>query len=163
MVITYKTINKVKFPVYLIPSANWDLADGMLFLDGLILDDKNMEGSTLGARRIQTSWELFPLKKSVFDFIGVVKQTTPYFIDSNGIPFIYQKTKFLTLKYIKIKKITLKTKASVLHLQNEKTPFKIYRPPMPGMCWAGILYYHGLPWKLYEYSEEKNKDTRRKI
>ena len=46
MVIQYKNISKVKFPVYAMPSGNWYRQDGFLFLDEKILDDKNMEGDT---------------------------------------------------------------------------------------------------------------------
>jgi hypothetical protein len=54
MVITYSKVNKIKFPVYVIPSGNWEKTDGLLFLEGELVDDKNMPGATLGIRRMQT-------------------------------------------------------------------------------------------------------------
>ena len=54
MVIQYKSINKVRFPVYAMKSDDWHITDGLLFLEGKILDDRNMPGDTLGIRRLQT-------------------------------------------------------------------------------------------------------------
>ena len=48
MVIQYSSINKIRFPVYELPSGNWNRQDGLLFLDGQIVDDKNQAGDTLG-------------------------------------------------------------------------------------------------------------------
>ena len=50
MVITYKTVNKLKFPVFLLSSSNWHLADGLLFLDEKLLDDRNMPGDSMDRR-----------------------------------------------------------------------------------------------------------------
>ena len=41
MVITYKNLHKLVFPVFLLDSGNWDTSDGLLFIDGEVLDDKN--------------------------------------------------------------------------------------------------------------------------
>ena len=164
MVITLKTVNKIKFPVYVIPSGNWDRADGLLFLDGELVDDKNMPGDTLGIRRLQTPHKnLLRLTKQLNTHIGLLKQPTRTFIDSNGTPFIYEKTKMCTVKYFKIKRIERKEVATVIWVQGIPSPFTVPRPPEDGMIWAGILHYHGLPWLLYEYSETKKPDTRRKV
>ena len=164
MVITLKTVNKIKFPVYVISSGNWDRADGLLFLDGELVDDKNMPGDTLGIRRLQTPHKnLLRLTKQLNTHIGLLKQPTRTFIDSNGTPFIYEKTKMCTIKYFKIKRIERKEVATVIWVQGIPSPFTVPRPPEDGMIWAGILHYHGLPWLLYEYSETKKPDTRRKV
>jgi len=163
MVLTFRGVSSIAFPIYPLPSSNWEKADGLLFIDGKVVDDKNMSGETLGVRRLQTSHGLLPLKKAILDFTGMIKQTNNVFIDNTGVPFIYQKTKMLPLRYKKIKRVDRKVVASVLHLEGEKQPFKIIRPPEDGMMWAGILYYQELPWKLYEYAEECQKDTRRKV
>ena len=100
MVIQYKNINKVRFPVYVLSSGNWDRRDGLLFLDTQIVDDKNMDGDTLGIRRLQTPHKnLYPLKHQIDNFRGLVKSKDKHFIDTNGIPFIYEKTEFCKLKY----------------------------------------------------------------
>ena len=65
MVITYKTLHKVKFPVFLLYSGEWERADGLLFVEGKVVDDTNMIGSTMGIRRLQTSYpDLYKLKQS---------------------------------------------------------------------------------------------------
>ena len=52
---------------------------------------------------------------------------------------------------------------NLLKLYDIKNPFIIPRPPHANMKYAGVLHYNGLPWVLYDYAEEKLKDTRRKI
>ena len=85
MIVTYRTLDKVNFPVFILPSSNWQATDGLLYLDGELVDDRNMSGTTLGQRRLQTPHKgLLPLKKSVNNLTGIVKQPTLCFIDSNG-------------------------------------------------------------------------------
>lgn len=164
MVITYKSAQKIEYPVFVLSSGNWDLIDGLLFLDEKVLDDRNMEGKTLGLRRIQTPHkDIYILKRMVSSYNGILKQTQKYFIDNLGRPFIYEKTKFVQLKYIKIKKVEQKEVASLIWLKGHNSPFTVPRPPEVGYTWAGVLHLHGLPWVLYEYSETKLKDTRKKV
>jgi hypothetical protein len=164
MIITYKTVNKVQFPVFLLNSSNWSAIDGILFLDDKILDDKNQSGNTLGARRVQTAYKnLFLLKYMVVSHNGLLKQSTRYFIDNKGMPFIYEKTKFAKLHYLKIKKVQLKETAVLICVKGYNASFTAPRPPTVGYDWAGILHLNGLPWMLYEFSETKLKDTRKKV
>ena len=163
MIITYRTLNKITFPVFELPSENWEAADGLLFLGNEIIDDKNMSGETLGQRRLQSPFEMKPLRRSVNSFIGILKQSRNTFIDSKGVPFIYLKTKVCSLKYLKITKIVKREVASLVYVKESVSPFTVPRPPAPEMQWAGVLHLHGLPWELYEYSEVCKKSTRRKI
>ena len=164
MIVTYRQISQIKFPIFKLPSSNWHRTDGLLFLDGEILDDKNQPGLTLGARRLQTPHEnLMPLNKMISNHRGLLKQTTRIYIESSGRPFIYEKTKYCTLKYLKIKQVDLKEHACLLWLQGVKQPFTTPRPPPANMRWAGLLHLRNLPWMLYEYSEEYQKDRRRKV
>ena len=84
MIIQYKGINKIKFPVYELSNGNWERIDGLLFLDGKILDDKNQIGDTLGLRRLQTPHKnIMPLKSQIDTFRAVsythlTLPTTPY-------------------------------------------------------------------------------------
>lgn len=162
--ITYKTLHKVSFPVWNLPSADWERADGILFLDGKCVDDRNQTGASLGIRRVQTSYpHMYPINRALTSHNGILKQTTKYFIDNNGVPFLYEKTKMLPLKYLHIEKVTNKGSASLLTIKGQRTPFTVPRPPSDGYDWAGILHLSGLPWMLYEYSETKLKDTKRKV
>ena len=76
---------------------------------------------------------------------------------------MYMKTKFFDLKYLKITEVIRKDTASLIRVKGCRTPFTVPRPPSHGMQWAGILHLQGLPWMLYEYSEEKLKDTKKKV
>lgn len=164
MIITYRDVPHVTFPVYRLPHDNWSYSDGLLFLDNQLLDDTNMSGETLGIRRVQTPFtDLFPLKNALTSHIGILKQTGKTFIDSRGDPFIYDKTLMCRLKYYKIRKVDRKEVASLLWVKGINFPFTIPRPPEEGRTWAGILHLNDMPWMLYEYSETKLKDTRRKI
>ena len=164
MIVTYKEIKKIQFPVFILPNSNWEAVDGILFLDNEVVDDKNMPGLSLGIRRLQTPFtELLPLKHSIDSLIGILKQNSKCFIDSAGTPFIYQKTLNSALKYYKIRKVERKEVASVVWLKNINFPFTVPRPPTVETTWAGVLHIGGLPWLLYEYSEERLKDTRRKV
>ena len=163
MIITYKDVPRVTFPVFKIPSSNWHKEDGLLFVDDKIVDDRNMYGATLGLRRIQSHMDLMPLKKSIDTHLGIIKQKDNTFIDTRGMPFIYERTTWCKLKYYSIRKVEQKVIASILYLDGVKAPFTIPRPPHSDMLWAGLLHLYDLPWMLYEYSETRIKDTRRKV
>ena len=165
MVITYRKIRTaIEYPVFLLPSGRWELHDGLLFLEDKIVDDRNKEGRTLGARRMQTAHKnLFQLKKMITSYNGILKQSKKYFIDNVGKPFVYEKTRFAQLKYLRIKRVEKKDIASLVWVQGHNTPFTVPRPPEDGMLWAGVLHLHGLPWVLYEYSETKLKDSKKKV
>tara|TARA_B100001059_G_scaffold143358_1_gene143361 strand:+ start:869 stop:1363 length:495 start_codon:yes stop_codon:yes gene_type:complete len=164
LIITYRDVQDLKFPVFQIPSDNWSYSDGLLFIDDLLVDDTNMPGDTLGIRRLQTPFtELLPLRRSLISHIGLLKQKKKNFIDSRGVPFTYEKTAFCKLKYYKIRRVDRKGTASLLWVHHVTTSFTIPRPPEDGRNWAGILHVGDTPWMLYEYSKTKLKDTRRKV
>jgi len=164
LIVTYRDVLRVTFPVFKLPSDNLEFTDGLLTLGGKIVDDKNMEGKTLGARRLQTYMKpLHPLRLAVLDLTGIIKQRERYFIDSKGIPFIYEKTRSCKLSYYRIKKVERKETASLLWLHGVRAPIKIPRPPFTEYRWAGILHLNKFPWLLYEFSEVKLKDSNRKV
>jgi hypothetical protein len=164
VIVTYKTIKDVEFPIYKLESSNWYTQDGIVYLDGLVLDDTNQPGRTLGIRRMQTPFhELVELRKACTDVTGVVKQSNASYIDTLGKTFIYQKTKFFQLKYYKIKEVQRKDTFSLLWVKGINSPYIIPRPPPSNTTWVGILHLKGLPWLLYDYSKEKLKNTRRMV
>jgi len=164
MYLNYRQISKVTFPVYALPSDDWHSQDGLLYVNGQIVDDKNMSGETLGIRRLQTYFkDLLPLKYTINTFVALLKQGKRYYIDSAGKCFIYQKTKFCQLKYYPIKRIDKHDTYCILRLHGVNFPFTIPRPPKAGFNWAGVLHLDGLPWLLYDYADKKTKPTRRKI
>lgn len=165
VVLTYKHIDKIAFPVFKLDSQNIDVSDGIMFLDGMVLDDRNQSGKTLGVRRMQTPYKnLYVLRASINGVVGLAKQPgNNVYIDSKGRVFIYEKTIMCRLVYHKITRVDRKDTASTLFLKGVKQSFEIPRPPAPDIQWAGVLYFHGLPWKLYEFSENFKPTARKKI
>lgn len=164
MVITLKDVKNVEFPVYILPHEDWSFSDGLMFMDGRVVDDRNMKGDTLGVRRLQTSYpSMFPLKRQIDSFNGLLKQNQKTFIDSKGRPFIYEKSTWCSLQYSRIKKKELRDEYCLLWLESTSSPFSVPRPPEANMAFAGVLYLSGLPWILYEYSDSRKKKTRRKV
>lgn len=165
VVLTFKDIHKIDFPVFKLDSDNIDKSDGVVFLDGLVLDDKNMSGTKLGQRRLQTPYKnLYKLRASINGVVGLAKQVgNNTYIDSSGRIFVYEKTLMCKLVYHKILKVDRKDSASAIYLKGIQQAFQVPRPPHPDINWAGVLYFHGLPWKLYEFSEDFKPTTRKKI
>ena len=165
MAITYKNLPNVTFPIYELPTDSWKLEDGLLFFESRILDDTNMPGETLGMRRLQTPHrdQLHKLPKGIADFGGLLKSEAKFFIDWVGIPFEYEKTTMCSLVYYKIKRVELRETYSLLYVNGIPSPFTLKRPPSREYTWVGILHLYGIPWMLYEYSDKKLKNTRRKV
>ena len=165
MVITWKKLGSIQFPIFALPSSNWEEQDGLLYIDNRVVDDRNMSGKTLGMRRLQTPIkDLLPLRGSIAAPVSLIRQPRiKTFIDNVGTPFIYEKTTSSSLKYYKIRKVERKDVASVLWLKGISFPFKVPRPPTDDLSWAGVLHLGEIPWLLYEYSETSKSDTRRKV
>lgn len=161
---TVKSINSIKFPVYSIPSTDWYTQDGILFLEGKAIDDKNMPGTTLGIRRLQCQRsDLLKLKKAYLDYVAMLSSKKTIFIDSNGIPFKYIRTKTCPLKYHKINNIEKKDNCTILWLEGVNTPFTIARPPYGDARYARVLYLDKIPWLLYDFSTIRGRDSHRRV
>ena len=162
MVITYKTQNKITYPVYILPYNTWYKKDGVVFLDQKVLDDTNQVGTTLGLRRMQTPFKnLHRIYKMANDWISIIKSENKYFIDSNGMCFTYVKTLFVQLRYVLIEDVIKKETNCILKIAQAQ--FIIPRPPYSGLKYAGVLYHKNYPWALYNYSELKLKTGKRKV
>ena len=158
-------LNDLVFPVYVLPKdTEIDKQDGIVFANGQMLDDRNIEGETLGIRRLRSSYPTkFILNKATHDIPSFLKSAGKKFIDSSGKVFNYEKTRMVDLKYLLISKIRWNKTESILFVEDINFPFTIPRPPEPEMRYAGILFDRGYPWLLYEYCEFWKKDTKRKI
>ncbi len=161
--LNFKQINRaVKFPVYEIPSEDLYSSDGLLFINGKVLDDKNQSGKTLGERRLKTSQVKAPLVKSYHSFIDLVKSTHSLFIDSRGVPFRYERGKVCAVESRKIKKKMSRNTYTVLYVEKVNSLFSMSRYPAAEE-WAQILYLDKMPWLLYGVSEIELKSFRKTI
>ena len=153
----------IKFPAYVLSEEPEEI-DGLLIIADQVVDDRNMSGETLGIRRLQSPMKsIYPLRYMVDDEIGMMKHRGKHFIDTNGVYWYNEKKKTAALKYHKIRKVEKKDIAAVVWLKDVPFPFVEARPPQDQYSWAGLLYKSGIPWKIWEYCEEKKKDTWRKI
>lgn len=158
-------LGQLTFPLFLLPQdADIEEVDGILFADGKCLDDRNIKADRLGVRRLQTSYpSLYPLQKAVHDIPSLLKSSAKRFINEAGEVFSYEKTKMADLRYLLIKKVQDRGVASIVWVEDINFPFTVPRPPEASMRYAGILYEGKYPWLLYEFSEKRKKDTKRKI
>ena len=158
-------MHKIQYPIYIINEEPEEI-DGLLLIGDQVIDDKNMPGKTLGMRRLQTPMKSkYPLRYQIDDEVGMMKHRGKHFIDSDGVYWYDEKTTTATLKYHKIRKIELKETQTNIWFNSKEIPFAFTesRPPEAGMTWAGVLYKKGIPWRIWEFCEEKKKDTWRKI
>jgi hypothetical protein len=157
-------LENIRFPLYVVHSDEVLRRDGVLWVDGAVLDDTNVHGESLGERRLRTPLKnMYDLKHQIDNFGGLIKHRGRFYIDSNGKFFIYEKSKKATLKYHLIRKVEQKDIVTLIWIQNIPFPFEVPRPPHRTELYAGILYISGKPAYLYELSTKKCKDTWRKI
>jgi hypothetical protein len=165
----YKTIvdiKSIKFPVYKLENLDVTIVDGIVFTDqGKVLDDRNMPGTTIGIRRLQSQrQDLKMLKMLANDEKSLLNSRgSPCLIDSEGNIFQYVKTRNEKLKYYLIEKVDKQGTFSLIKLQGIKTPFKVPRPPYPEFTWARVLHYKSLPWIIYDYDQFKGKDSIKRV
>tara|TARA_X000001382_G_scaffold90135_1_gene64679 strand:- start:8990 stop:9460 length:471 start_codon:yes stop_codon:yes gene_type:complete len=153
-----------EFPLYVVHTDEVMEADGILWIEDQVLDDKNMSGETLGKRRLQTPMKsLYPLRYMINDEIELIKHQGKFFIDSKGEFIIYEKTEKVQLRYNKILKVERLRGRSIIKVKDIPFPFDVLRPTSSEEKWAGVLYRKGIPWKLYETVKERKNNTWRKI
>jgi len=164
MEITYNKLYLVNFPVFALDSMEQvDVIDGILWHGNLVIDDRNQIGETLGERRLQTPHKLFKLNTACEDLMELLQSKHKLFVDFKGYCFYYKKTKFVKVKYHKIKNVIEKDTYSLIVASETVCPIRVKRPPPIGKGWIGLIYFNKTPWLPYEYSESYCKDLRRKI
>ncbi len=157
-------LEDIRFPLYVVHSDEVIRRDGVLWVDGAVLDDTNVEGQSIGERRLRTPLKnLYDLKYQIEDFGGLMKHRGRFYIDSTGKFFIYEKSKSAKLKYHLIGKLEQKDVATLMWIQGIPFPFELPRPPDHTMRYAGILYINDKPSFVYEFSSTLKKDSWRKI
>ena len=159
-------IQNLKFPLYRIPSDNWDVIDGIVFVDGAPVDDLNMKGESIGLRRMQSGRsDYLKLKKPLFLVGDLIKDRGRHYISSCGVPFTYEKKGFQKLVYHEVDKFELRNTFTFLWCKGIEVPFELPRPPSdPSQCaWARILYYKDFPWLVYEFDKYEGKKSRLRV
>jgi hypothetical protein len=157
-----KVLRRTKFPFFILPSNEIRYEDGLVFLNTLVLDDRNQEGNTLGKRRLKTPHKLYKLKSRVANFKELIDCRKSHFIDNRGFYFTYVKTKFAVVKSQKIVKKTSYGSHTTIFCKNVNYFFVL--PSFPRTAeWAQILYLDDLPWMIYSTSDSFVDQYKRKI
>ena len=84
-------LNDVRFPLFVLHD-ECEEQDGLLWCDGMVVDDRNQKGDTLGKRRLQSPHQLYPLKRMIEDFTALIKHRGNNYVDTNGKYFRYTKS-----------------------------------------------------------------------
>lgn len=133
-----------------------------------IIDDKNIQGSTLGKRRmhiIQAEGKVIaPIKRGVYFLADLIKlaRAKVWFIDNTGTVFQYKKTIRAKLTCHKLKNIIPGHNVGVI-VEVEGIPqrFKLLYRPTSEYTYVGLLYYnhsyilYGMYMKPFEPSYRK--------
>lgn len=156
--------DKIEFPIFVVHTDNIELIDGILWIDNQVLDDLNVEGSTLGKRRLQSPMKsMYPLKYMLNDIKEYLIHQGKHYIDTKGFFWTKEKTKTVPLIYHKIVRVEQKDIVSKLWLSNCPSPFTLARPLHKNFSWAGVLYLKEDDRVIYEFTEKRKKKTWRKI
>ena len=162
--ITFKEFDLIEFPAFKLQTDDIYSENNRLCSEGLVIDDKNMPGKTMGARRLQTKVEgLYPLKRAIFDRVSLIRAGGGPYVDNMGRFFIYEKTKFTKVKYLKILRVDKQGDYSRLWFFGLTQPWEVPRPPPEGYPYAGVIFLYDYPWELYEYSQIDRGTIRRKV
>ena len=131
-----------------------------------MLDNKNIPGDTLGKRRLRIKNDIYKLyrpRKVFYTISQLIKAKDKIFIDSSGIVFKYQKTETVPLKYYPVSDVVQAEDGEcIIYIKNSDWSYKTSCRDAYGISYVGLLdtkYGH----ILYEFTDDKKKDTRRKI
>ena len=163
MIVNYRHIPNISWPIYRLDSDDITITDGLVFVGHEIVDDRNMPGATLGLRRLQSPHlNKYALRKGTYLIPELLKHR--HWVDSKGKIITYEKTKVVALKYHLIKKVEKKDTCSIIWVSGVPFPFEVRNPPSDLAKFCRILYLDKInPWLIYDFTQEKGKDTVRKI
>jgi hypothetical protein len=142
-------LKNVKFPVFPLTNNNIfyneknKLICEMESGEKKIVDDKSLEGDSLGLRRLKIPKEsLYNLRRACFDIGNFLLYTKLYrnFVDSNGILFSYKKSTFVPLYYRKILKYVPYKGGTMLLIERLHCPIWYYRAIDLDKPYAALLY-----------------------
>jgi hypothetical protein len=161
--INWKLIRNITFPIYKLNTDELHYYRGILYVNDLVIDDRNIKEDTLGKRRLHIKEKLYPLNNAGVDFLSLLQAKHRHFIDTKGLAFSYVKTMYCQVKSHKIEKITGRDYASTIKVKGITNEFILRRPPTVGLSWAGVVYIGQFPWEILEYTQEWKPSFKRKI
>lgn len=171
-------LQSLNWPVFRIGENQPDQKDGLIFFHTeyinetdiiknkyKVIDDKNINKSTLGLRRLQIDKDdLYKISTAIYmlqDLIKLAKPTT-WFIDNSGQVFQYKKSTRAKLETYRIKQVLpIRGIGCVLELEGLVERFKSLTVPQQEL-YATILSYRGKNL-LYGLTNDKIKPSWRLI
>ena len=128
-----------------------------------MLDNKNLDGDTLGERRLRmtTSLRYIP-RKAYYNITQLIKSKNKTYIDNTGSVFTYRKTRTVPLKYYKVMDVVSMEEGCILSFKGINFKLRISCMDAYDIKYIGLLVTE-MGYILYETSEIKKKDTYRKI
>jgi len=159
--------SNVEFPIFTIPAKVGEIKESgnIIYFRDKIIDNRNLSGKDLASRRLKIPrGDRYPLRQALLNIRAVVKSGTKYFIDSKGGLFRYQKTKFYNVIYRKVISI-LNTNELIIFVEGIDTYITL--SPLQ-YNYITVNHYLGLielnpGFLIYEVSETRKKDTRKKL
>lgn len=130
----------------------------------LMVDDTQIEGDSLAARRLRIPAKLFPLRQAIFFLGDLIKVATPntWFIDSLGKLFVYEKNTRAELKCHKVLSVMrIPSGGAIIEVEGINSRFKTLHTPENSQ-YAGILHM-GKSLVLYGMYIDPFKQTWRMV
>lgn len=165
----HKNFSDINFPIFTITASYkriWDEFN-IKYIEtesGIyVLDNKNLEGNTLGERRLKlkTGLRYIP-RKAYYNITQLIKSNTKTYIDNTGCVFTYRKTRTVPLKYFRVMDVVSMVEGCILSFKNVNFKLRVSCREAYDIKYIGLLITDN-GYILYETSEIKKKDTTRKI
>lgn len=167
---THKNIFDIQFPIFAISNTHRDLwtednitnvrTDSGVY----VLDNKNIQGDTLGQRRLRIkNSPLYIPRMVVHNISQLIKSNYRTFIDTKGELFTYTKQTTVPLKYFEVVKVVKQPNIGcILQFKNLDNPILVSCSIAYGIDYVGFLITN-MGYIEYEYTEERKPNTWRKI
>lgn len=167
-------LSKMKFPLFKMRAFEEITTNGFGHIvvvtnnNKWVLDDPSIDEPDYFRRRIimkSRKYELYPLYEKVDNISQLMKyKSGTYFIDRSGKYFKYKKgNKYYNLNYWKIKKrLYDPNRGSMVFVKGLPMPFYFATRVPFNYKYLGLLNVDG-GFLVYDLSEEKKDDTRRKL
>lgn len=151
----------------------WTIRQHEIISGGLITDARGTRRLDLEDKSIpftkrrliakeMRDYKLYPLRRPFWDFKSLLASGFTKFIDYKGNIFNYKKEKYYPLIYRKIIWRKYTEDSTIFGLKDINTPFEIKGKLNLEAFYAGVLKV-GRGYLLYEMTNEKLKNTRRKL